>query len=354
MRTLGIVLASLLAACAAPPVAPAPHGPPARVDLSRALAQHPFASVLAQYDRDIAALQLSRSTTAFGDFDRRLDAGATGVAREVSRASAVLQNLQPRTSAAPPSRDGAAANPLGSTTLATYQTASAERIDHALQLRGQQLREDEANVALAFERAHAGTRLQLVVKLNDLHLDAPTRKAYRSRLIALDAAEAGLVNARRRRDASTLTAYAARLRAQAATDAATLADELDRHRRAAASIPSSEGTRLPADLVRDDRAHAAAALAAASSDATERAKELRASNDAAQTGLSAEIATLTRERDRLRDEMIADVEARAQAIARARGLGRLYAGAAPANARDVTGAVVRELQNDDRLTAAAP
>jgi hypothetical protein len=353
VRTACIALAGVLAACAAPPPQTrAPLRPPARVDMSRAAAQHPFAKVLAQYDRDIATLQASRFRAAFGDFDRRLHAGATAVARAARLATTAQQGLRPRTSAAPAAREAGGPDSLGESTLASFQTALDERIQRALQLRGQQLREDEANVALAFERAHAGTRLQLTLKLSDLHLDAPTRKNYLRRLNALDDTEAAVVNARRRQDAATLAIYAARLHAQAAAGVATLADELDRHRRAAASIRAPEGTALPAALVGDDRAAAAAAFRALSQDAGERANELRASNDTAQAGLSAEIARLTNERDRLHAEMIADIETRAREIASARGLGRLYTGAAPADARDLTAAVVRDLQTDDRLTAA--
>lgn len=293
-----IALLAALAACARPP------GPSEPSPQRRGALPQSFARVLAQYDADLATLRrLQRGTPSAGFAAAVADARGS-IARNAAGAAAKTRALQ----LAPP-REGpgiaAAPDPIGPQALQSFQTAWQRRIDRALTLRGQQLREREADVAYAFERAHAGERLVLRVKLRELHLPPATASRYRRQLQALDAREAAAVAAQRARDAGVLSAYALQLRATADRDVAAMANELAAHERSSAAIPGESSSRIPARLTRDTRAQTAMAFRDAGNGIVGDFAALQRAHADARGSLAREIAQLQRERDALAAQMSA-------------------------------------------------
>jgi hypothetical protein len=345
-----LVLVAILPACTAPkpstPARPTPTGPPARVDIGRALTQHPFAAVLAQYDVDIATLRDDAGTAAFQNLHRQLESNAAAIADELARAAANAHNLRTRTIGPALSQGADFRQGFGPDTLASFRDALQTRTLRAHDLRAMQLREHEANVALAFERAHAGRRLVLEVKLHNLYLDEATYRTYRAQLASLDAQEEAALDADRRHASTELARYDAQLRARSADDAAAMSAELANHARAMQSVPRPAATSLPKSIAagHDERPAALAAFDTAHHDLTGRFGELAAIDDRARSDARAELAALVRERDALRAQIIASIEARARRIATAEHLGQLYFTDAPSSARDITDAVLRALR----------
>lgn len=350
-RSLAIlILLAILPACAASkppmPARPVPTGPPARVDIGRALAQHPFAAVLAQYDVDIATLRDDVGTAAFQDLHRQLESNAAAIVAELNRAAANAHNLRTRSIGAALPQVANSRQGFNGGTLASFRDALQTRALRAHDLRAMQLGEREANVALAFERAHAGRRLVLEVKLHNLYLDEATYRAYRAQLAALDAQEEAALDAERRRAYTELVRYDAQLRARSADDAAAMSAELANHARAMQSVPRPAMTSLPKSIAagHDERPATLAAFDTARHDLTGRFGELAAIDGRARSDARTELTALVRERDDLRAQIVASIEARARKIAAAEHLGRLYLTDAPRGARDITNAVLRDLR----------
>lgn len=290
------LLVSLLALMAVP----AACSPPVPAAQQRALspaARQTFARLIVQYDADIATLQRARDGTISGALGSHLSADASAAAAELRDDGArIARQSEPRAQSVAAPRPGA----IGPQTLTQYQSAAAQRVTRAIGLRAQQLREREADTAFDFERAHAGQRLTLELKLHALHLAPAGAARYRERLHALTQREENAVAAQRARDRAVLDGYAARLRAQAAGGVASLAGELRARAAAARTIPTPSVGALPADLTRDERGASASAFSDARQDVERRFSELRAEHDASQASLASEIAALEKERDALR------------------------------------------------------
>lgn len=295
-RPMAMLALAILAACARPP------GPNEPSPQRRGALPESFARVLAQYDADLSTLRRLQNGTPSAGFDAAVGNARASVARDAVIAATQTRRLD--LGAPPEGRTIAAApDPIGPQALGSFRSAWQKRIDRALSLRRQQLREREADVAYAFERAHAGQRLILRVRLRELHLDSAAAVRYRAQLRALDAREAALVGAQRTRDAGVLTAYASRLRAQADRDIAAMASELAAHQRSVAAVPAPSNARIPAHLTRDTRAQAAAAFRDAGNGLAQNFATLQRSHDDARASLAREIAQLQRERDALVAEM---------------------------------------------------
>ncbi|MBV8372639.1 MAG: hypothetical protein JOY69_05210 [Candidatus Eremiobacteraeota bacterium] len=342
MRRALVAIVAVLAGCVSPPQATVtqPGGPPARIQLARAVASTPFAGVLAQYDTDIATLRRVANDPGFGNLHGRIEASARDVDRRVRASTARVAGLRAQSVALPasePRRD------FGSGVAGEFAQAAQSRVARAIALRATQLREHEATVAYDFERAHAGRRLVLGLKLRDLHLDTATRRRYRAQLDALDQQEAAMIATERNRDDRILAAYGAQLRAQAVADSASMASDLAEHARAMQTIPRPQTNALPATLRHpaDTRAPTLTAFENVRRHLSARLHDLRDADDATRTDVAREIADLQRERDALRAEIVASIEARAARVAAAQHLGRVYTGTAPPGARDITDAVVR-------------
>jgi hypothetical protein len=345
VRRAILALIVALASCAPQHAAAPPatsDGAPVYVDVARVVASSTFAIALAQYDVDLATLRRAAGdgafvnvraqiTNAVADSARRLDAGARHVAG---------LRVQPvRLPANAPVTSGSDFT----SEVAPFRKSVQARVERAVSLRAAQMREHEATVAYDFERAHAGRRLVLQLKLRDLHVDAVTRRNYQVQIAELDRQEAALVSAARVRDNATLGAYRAQLDAEGGADTASMAADVAAHARSTRNLakPDMQAAQAWLPHWKDDVAETREQFAATRADITSRLLVLRAAGDSARSSLRDEITGLQRERDALHAQIVASIEARARQIAAARHLGRVYTDAAPAGARDVTDAVLR-------------
>ena len=342
---LSFAAAILLSACAAQTAQIVSNGgTPARVDVSRLLAQSRFASVLAQYDADIAVLRRAQSEAPFASMGKTLATETANVDGQLANAARKAQSIstQPLPASVQPAQRHDPTN--ANRAVATFAQALDTRLTRAHELRASQLRDHEATVAYDFERAHAGRTLTLHLKLQSLHNDPATRRRYAGELATLETQEEKIVGTERARDAAVLAAYDAELRARASADLAVMSRDFSSHVNAMRNSPRHADTIVPpASLARDDRPETVAAFEAARRDITARFTQLRAEDGDAATSIAAEIATLERERNAIREHLIASFTAQAVRIAATRGLGAVYTARAPSNAVDLTGDVARAL-----------
>ncbi len=317
------------------------NGAAVRIDIGRALVRHPFAPILAQYDADIATLRRAAEDPAFRDLHADIGTSAADVERRLQSASGRLL----RAPAIQPARAPGAATrrDFDGSVVASFKDASQARVARALDLRSAQLHEHEATIAFDFERAHAGQRLVLGLKLRDLHLDAATRRRYQTQLDEFDREESARVDAERNRDAGILSAYAVQLRARALADSAAMASDFTSHARIMHAMPPLQIPALQNPKLGPDAAtkETIAAFGKARSNLSSRLAELQTMDDGARDVVRTEISDLVQQRDTLRKQIIASLEARAASIVAARHLGRLYTGGAPRSARDITDDVLR-------------
>jgi len=342
VATIALVVA--LCGCAVRTRAPAQlsGASPARVDVARILAAAPFATVLAQYDADLAALRRSVDDPAFANARTQINDATAGIRGRISAGSQRLRGLHVQPVALP---TDAGVQPVRnfSGAVEPFARAALARVERAVALRAAAMREREATIAYDYERAHAGQRLVVQLKLRELHLDAVARRRYATVLASLDRQEAALVAAARARDDAELTIYRAQLRARAVADAGAMASDVAAHDRAARALAQSS-VRTPATWLprwTDDGARNAAILDDAGNDLTNRFGALRRADDSGMTAVRDEIAGLQRQRDALRAQIVASVMARAARIAAQAHFGRVYTNGAPSGAHDLTAEVMR-------------
>ena len=227
-------------------------------------------SVLAQYDREIAALRATETAPGLTDPSLAVDRDARPLARDAGRAersvlamvatrSREYQQREDRVLSAMVSSNGLTGRdgPLGemddayraqsarlrggaqrdmrsygndlagesSAALSAFDAAMAARVQSGLAARAQELREKESTLAFDLERRDAGKRLLLELKLQDLHLDRSTRASLRATLARLNSREGAAVAAMKRADDATLDAYRGRLEADAAAAQSQMAAE---------------------------------------------------------------------------------------------------------------------------------
>lgn len=318
-----LALLTLLAATAAC----SPQAQPPHQRALAAAARETLVRLIGQYDADIATLRRARDGPISATLKGQLTSDATIATAELrDAATRIARESQPRAQAAPAAPQ---ADP-GPATIARFQSAAEQRVARAIELRAQQLREREADAAFDFERAHAGRRLGLELKMRALHLAAPDAARYRRELESLTRAEELVVAAQRARDRAELDAYGAHLRAQASAGIASLTTELRARSVAARAVPTPKAGALTKALTRDDRAAAAEAFAGARGDIERRYAQLRQTHDAAQASLDVEIAALERQRDALRAALsIAQMRGAARPSPAPRSAGAASASSSP-------------------------
>jgi hypothetical protein len=340
MRFSIVALLVTLAACSNHSVqsaaTPVSNGPPARLDLARAVAAHPLASMLREYDDDLTTLRLTRTPHGLTAIPARVAADvadAQNLLDAAARQTAALGIRAPQVPAngTPPDR--------GANAIASYRNALDQRNQRALELRASQLRESEANAAYEFDRAHAGTRLQLRVKLRNLHLDVDQRHRMQAELDAMQTQENAIVENLRRSNETMLADFAGRLQREGINNLNELAGDVAAHRQAAAQL--RDGMRAPApQLSIDDRAAAAQAYRINGVDIAQRLNDVSTQDRSASSRIAAAVAELRRARAALHAEIVASIEATARAIAGERGLGRVYESNAPDGSTDLTATVI--------------
>lgn len=341
------------------------------VDVQKLVAQHPLYPVLAQYDREIAAMRSTERVTGLRTI-------ATAVANDAARMRASTANADRRAQAmsAPngsayrsreqaylsgmqsqriPNDDAASfrtgASQSGKATLAAYRAAMAQRTQRALAARAQQLREKESTLAFDLEKSHAGQRLVLTTKLRNLHLDTTQRAALQGKLDALDASVASAVAVRRHSDDAVLSAYGAQLRAQESADDTRMGETVARSTKANVARRANVRESLPpesAALRGYDPATGASnvgtAIANAGRDLDGRFAQLQSVERSSRADTDLRIASLQAARQRLYDAIVTQIRNDASRLARQRNMTGVIYERAPSSGRvDLTRDVGREL-----------
>jgi hypothetical protein len=341
------------------------------INLPRLVAAHPLAPVLAQYDREIAALRSTERVPGLTAIARSTVNDARTIRSQTATASAQAQNAGASSSdyaqreatilqrlagdgAASAAAYGASARDAAAATLQSYRAAMAQRTARALAARRQQLSEAEATLAFDLEKRDAGKRLTLQLRLQDLHLSTMQRAQLRAQRNALDAGEAAAVDALRRKDAATLDEYSVTLRAQETDDDVRMATEVARttvanvaaRRRmssAAPDIQALRGYRLSSDA-----ADIEGGFADAGRDLTQRFDALQNVDRSSRTATDARIAQIEANRSALFNTIVAQITSDARAAARQRHLGDVLVGTTqPRDAVDLTAQVRAKLAAGD-------
>jgi hypothetical protein len=269
-RLLALAACASLAACArgastVPPPVPSP-GRVGYVRMSDLVKKHPLYGQLAEYEQNIAALDLEglvpHALAAGPDLERdreRLQAQLTAAAQRTNALLAAegrsYQARENAAIAAALSGAGAAGGPtvaqirgqMEGTARAQAAGAGAQaqrdldaygkqlqaqddaeiaaaqrtldaRADRTYRAQSDALNAKEADLSLQLATADAPERLSLRAKLSTLALDDAARDAANAQLAALDRKEADALAAEHNRDAQTLSALQVQLRAEVQSD----------------------------------------------------------------------------------------------------------------------------------------
>jgi hypothetical protein len=369
VRPAALSLAVLLAAAA--PAAPRIGF----VDLAQLVAAHPLHPVLAQYEREIAALRSTEDLPRLTGVGARARASALAVRADASAATFQAGRIAAATAAQSRSEERSAlatvlASQHASATgaaytseliratnagLAAYQRSIAQRNERAYAAREQQLREKESTLAFDLARADAGKRLVLRVKLAELHLSGAARASLRAQLAALDARELQAVRVQQRNDAAALAAYqselqrdgsdavgamAAQVRAIAAANLATDRQILRARSSLAPMLPDqpARARAFEASFAPMENAQAVAqGFNTAGYGLALRFTALGSAAEASQRGAAAQIARLEADRSALYRAIVAQIVREAQTLARERHLDRIdLTGSPPKGSLDLT------------------
>ncbi len=390
MRYTSILFLLLIGGCAAS--AQTTH---AYVNVNALVRQHPLYGTLAQYDRQIAALEATLHTR-FANADARI-ANAQAAVRHDAQADAAAyrhavagsqgccnvpsvatgnttpsdieqhisanyqqQHAQVQTAA---QRDMDAYRAALSTeqrrAYDAFIDSMNDRMQMAVNQREQELHEQESNLLLELARKNAPARLMLRAKLQTLVLHDDVRRRLQAQLQALQSQESTALAAARRRDTATLQAYANQVRAQAETSIAQMRSDLQqrsagnlaaRERVMAAqqasvsslplgsfTQPSGKPVNVGAQIaaVRSAALPSDAAFGAAGADITTQWNGLRSANRDDTTHTQSQIAWLRHDQEAVRKKIVAQILYEAERIAKSRGYGGVSTQPIP-GAPDVT------------------
>jgi Skp family chaperone for outer membrane proteins len=348
------------------------------IDLPRLVSVHPLHKILAQYDREIAALQNTRDVPGLSALGAQTERGAAAVQRDVAGTTAKVQRIaagaardhvQERQAMgalfasqhAPNGEMSAYRDELTRETNANlrgYAIAIAQRTARAVAARQQQLHERELTLAFDLARRDSGVRLVLRLKLQDLHLDAATRARLQDRLAALNRRDSDAVAAARANDAAILARYRATLERDGELANAQMASELLskaganlalrlgvlRAGSSAADVVPNLASRLESFASSDhpgaDATAVEASLRSAKSDLPLRFATLADADRRSRVETSSQIQNLKNNRGELYRMMVAQILRDARQLARQRHLSDLVATSPrPSGSVDLTGAV---------------
>lgn len=341
------------------------------VDVQKLVTQHPLYPVLAQYDREIAAMRSTEHVNGLRTIASSVGKDAAAIRAETANANRHAQTMSGPNGAAYRSREQAylsgmqsqripandasafrnGASKSAQATLTAYRAAMSERTKRALQARAQQLREKETTLAFDLEKSHAGQRLVLVTKLRNLHLDASNRAALQSKLEALDESVASAVRAHARSDAAELAAYSAQLRAQERSDDARMAKTVAHATHADVAARKDIVESLPPEAAAlrgyDPGIGASSvgnAIARAGNDLHGRLTQLQSVERTSRAATDARIAALQAARRQLYDAIVLQIRNDASRVARDRNMAVVIYQRAPSSGGvDLTQAVENDL-----------
>jgi len=291
----------------------------------------------------------------------RASGGQAPSAAEIARQIDATAQLQTSSVAAQANRDFTTyrktLEAADTAELRAAQAALAGRADRMYRAKQDQLQAAESSLSLAQASRDAAERLSLRTRLSSLALDDDARDAVRNELAAIDRREADAIGAMKNRDAQTLAAYAAELRASVARDMrakaaqiharsvaklnvreADLRREFTGGAAAVAAIPGAGPGTARTDLTPQLRATLKAlhenyqkqfnADAKSTIDEFKRTRDdlqrryegLRGIDASAQSGASAQVATLTKKRADLYSQIVAQIGREVRLLAAARGI----------------------------------
>jgi Skp family chaperone for outer membrane proteins len=378
------LLAIALLAVASIGAAPQNAEPVGFIDLPRLIATHPLHRVLAQYDREIAALRSTQTVAAVRDPSAQAQAGAAAVRATAAEAQMRAQSIAARSAgeyrerepdalaALLASRDAGSRELIAyrddlaratAANLQLYENGIAQRNQRAYEARAQQLRENELSLAFDLARRDADRRVVLTLKLENLHLDAQTHAELSAQLNALNAAQARALDAMRRADAAELASYREAMARSGASAVAQMAATLRSNAAVNVALRSQvfqaepSPSRMLADLASQaarfrasyraasDASALSAGLRRASGDFSQRFAELSQTDQSSRRDTAAQIAALQANRAALYRALVTQIVQAAQQLAQARGLrGVTNSGARPPDSVDLTPAVASELR----------
>jgi hypothetical protein len=352
------------------------------IDLPQLVASDRLHAVLAEYDREIAALRATQSLPGLRDPAQTARNAALAQQGEAAAAQAAVAAIDARDANSDRERERKALATLGASphagrdalseytrtlarethaSLAAFERATVERDERAYAARAQQLREKELTLAFDLERADAGRRLALRLKLGDLHLFAPQRAKLQAELNALDARELQAVSKQQRLDAATLAAYRLQLAEKGAAANAQMAAQLSAkaaanfavRRQVALGGSSAERSGLPDRLASFGATYARGAdaeaigsgIRATAADLSQRFAALAAQDRQSQREVAAQLATLQADRIALYRSIVARILRTAVRLARQRGLAGInFTGERPKAGVDLTEAVKESIR----------
>jgi hypothetical protein len=237
------------------------------------LPAHPLYKTLAQYDRQIKALRATLYTREFQHAGSDIDASIASLRSDINAAAASINTLVTQKAGTYAARQDAAVSALlanagapapsssdvrahlrqayqaeyaqlrsgADRDMAAYESALRNQQSqaysafvHSVQVhtqqaysaRAQELREQEATLLLDLARKHSAQRMQLRTKMQTLYLRPEQRAKYQQQLQALQRSEERALASLQARDSGILAAYRRQLVAQADSDIAKTAAEL--------------------------------------------------------------------------------------------------------------------------------
>jgi len=267
--------------------------------------------------------------------------------------------------------------------LQAAQKTLADRAGRQYRAKQDELQAKESALSLAEANRDAGTRLSLRTRLSSLALDDTQRDDVRNQLAALDRSEADALAAMKNRDAQTLAALGAQLRAGVQRDMQAKVNEI--HGRsvaklnireqeirkefaggplAAATLPRITATAKNGNLSPQLRSTIKALhdnyqkqfnrdaqatiedFRRTRDDLRSRYEQLRGIDASAQNGAAAQIASLSKKRADLYGQMVAQIGREVRLLAQARGISVVVTDpVANAGGVDLTSDAMKDLES---------
>ncbi len=354
------------------------------VDLPQLIGAHPLHGVLAQYDREIAALHGTQTVSGLTDPAARAEHGAATLKGDAAGAATRAQRIASSATADDRGEESGALAAIGAlrtgrerdvaaydaeleretgASFTAFGQATADRIERAYEARRQQLREKELTFAYDLARQDGPKRLRLRLKLgNDAYLSNATRTALRSELEGLGRREAVVLSRMRRDDAVRLANYLNELSRGGTAANARMSTQLRGKaaanlaiRRRASQAESNAGAAFPAldsELAffrstyrsQSDASAIASGLHSVSGEISGRFGQIAQADRASRGATNQQLARLESDRRDLYRAIVGQIEGTAEKIRLQRHLaGVVLRGSRPKGSVDLTAAVLSQL-----------
>jgi hypothetical protein len=352
-------------------------------DLPRLVAGHRLHAVLAEYEREIAALRATQSVPGLVDAAGRAQRAAAAIRSDAAAAQSRVRNVTAVTAGFDRVQEYAALDEISAwhargdrgtalygdelsretnASVTAFERATAQRNARAYAARATELHERELALAYALARRDAAQRLSLRLKLGELHLARATRRALEGQRSMMDRREAQAIDAARSNDAAILASYSNELQRAGARANAQMAAQLRAKaaanldvRRRVSQAESNAGSGLPnfaqrlalfrsSDHSTTDARSIADGFHAASVDVANKFDALAASDRESRRATAVQIRRVEADRSALYRSIVAQIVRTAKRLGQERHLTNVILGAArPPGSVDLTAAVRGQL-----------